>query len=74
MFEKGLQVRREVLGAEYVDANLAQADDFMMAFQRIVTEWAWGYAWSSPGLDHRTRSILKLGLLTALGRFQELGI
>jgi 4-carboxymuconolactone decarboxylase len=71
---RGLQVRREVLGAEYVDANLAEADDFMMAFQRIVTEWAWGYAWSSAGLDHRTRSILNLGLLTPLGRFQELGI
>jgi 4-carboxymuconolactone decarboxylase len=74
LFEKGLQVRREVLGAEYVDANLAGADDFMMAFQRTVTELAWGYAWSNPGLDHRTRSILNLGLLTALGRFQELGI
>lgn len=74
LFEKGLQVRREVLGAEYVDSNLAEADDFMMAFQRIVTELAWGYAWSSPGLDHRTRSILNLGILTALGRFQELGI
>ena len=74
LFEKGLQVRREVLGAEYVDTNLAEADDFMMAFQRVVTEFAWGYAWSNPGLDHRTRSILNLGLLTALGRFQELGI
>jgi 4-carboxymuconolactone decarboxylase len=74
LFEKGLQVRREVLGVEYVDTNLAEADDFMMAFQRVVTEFAWGYAWSNPGLDHRTRSILNLGLLTALGRFQELGI
>jgi 4-carboxymuconolactone decarboxylase len=45
-----------------------------MAFQRIVTEWSWGYAWGRPGLDHRTRSILNLGLLSALGRFQELGI
>ncbi len=74
LFDQGLKVRREVLGADYVDANLAEADDFMMAFQRVVTEWAWGYAWSSPGLDHRMRSILNLGLLTALGRFQELGI
>ena len=46
----------------------------MMAFQRIVTEWAWGSAWSNTGLDHRTRSILNLGILTALGRFDELGI
>jgi 4-carboxymuconolactone decarboxylase len=74
LFEKGLQVRREVLGADYVDANLADADGFMMAFQRVVTEFAWGYAWSNPGLDHRTRSILNLGLLSAPGRFQELGI
>ena len=74
LFEKGLQVRREVLGAEYVDTSLAESDDFMMAFQRIVTEWAWGSAWSNTGLDHRTRSILNLGILTALGRFDELGI
>jgi 4-carboxymuconolactone decarboxylase len=74
LFEKGLRVRREVLGTEYVDASLADADDFMMAFQRIVTEWAWGSAWSNDGLDHRTRCILILGILTALGRFDELGI
>ncbi|MDQ1597942.1 MAG: 4-carboxymuconolactone decarboxylase [Microbacteriaceae bacterium] len=74
LFEKGLQVRREVLGPEYVDANLSETDDFMMAFQRIVTEWAWGYAWSRPGLDRKTRSMLNLGILTALGRPQELGI
>ena len=74
LFEKGLQVRRQVLGEEYVDTNLREADDFMMAFQRIVTEWAWGSAWSSPGLDHRTRSILNIGMLTALGRFQELSV
>ena len=74
LFEKGIQVRREVLGAEYVDANLAEADEFMLAFQHIVTEWAWGYAWSRPGLDHKTRSMLNLGILTALGRSQELGI
>jgi 4-carboxymuconolactone decarboxylase len=74
LFEKGLQVRREVLGADYVDANLAETDEFMMAFQRIVTEWAWGYAWSRPGLDRKTRSMLNLAILTALGRPQELGI
>jgi 4-carboxymuconolactone decarboxylase len=74
LFDRGLQVRREVLGVEYVDANLADTDDFMMTFQRIVTEWAWGYAWSRPGLDRKTRSILNLGILAALGRAQELGI
>ena len=74
LFDRGLRVRREVLGAEYVDANLTDTDDFMMTFQRIVTEWAWGYAWSRPGLDRKTRSILNLGILAALGRAQELGI
>ena len=42
LFERGLQARRDVLGAEYVDANLADTDEFLMAFQRVVTEWAWG--------------------------------
>jgi 4-carboxymuconolactone decarboxylase len=72
MFERGLQTRREVLGAEYVDASLARADDFMMAFQRITTEWAWDYAWNRPGLDRRTRSMLNLAMLTALGKPAEL--
>ncbi len=74
LFESGLQARREVLGAEYVDANLGGVDDFMMAFQRIVTEWAWGYAWSRPGLDRKTRSMLNLAILTALGRPEELAV
>jgi 4-carboxymuconolactone decarboxylase len=74
LFERGLQARRDVLGAEYVDANLADTDEFMMAFQRVVTEWAWGYAWSRPGLDRKTRSMLNLAILTALGRPDELGI
>ncbi len=74
LFEQGLAVRREVLGADFVDTNLRDTDEFMMTFQRIVTEWAWGYAWSRPGLDRKTRSMLNLAMLTALGRFQELGI
>src|ERR1700704_5521306 len=60
LFDRGLQARRDVLGAEYVDANLTDTDEFMMAFQRVVTEWAWGYAWSRPGLDRKTRSMLNL--------------
>ena len=73
-FERGLKVRREVLGTDYVDANLADTDEFMMGFQHLLTEWAWGYAWSRPGLDRKTRSMLNLAILTALGRPQELGI
>jgi len=71
-FERGLQVRREVLGADYVDGGLASADDFMMAFQRITTEWCWGYAWTRPGLDRRVRSMLNLAMLTALNRPAEI--
>ena len=74
LFEKGLKKRTEVLGTKYVEANLAGSDEFMMTFQRAVTEIAWGYAWSNPELDQKTRSILTLGILAGLGRFQELGI
>jgi 4-carboxymuconolactone decarboxylase len=72
LFDKGLQVRRDVLGAEYVDASMATADDFMMAFQNMTTEWCWGYAWSREGLERKTRSMLNLAILTALGKPAEL--
>jgi 4-carboxymuconolactone decarboxylase len=71
-FEKGLDVRRQVLGADYVDGSLAKADDFMMAFQEITTEWCWGYVWTRPGLDRKTRSMLNLAMLTALSKPVEL--
>lgn len=72
LFEQGLEVRRDVLGAEYVDGGLAKANDFMMAFQRITTEWCWGYAWTRDGLDRKTRSMLNLAMLTALNRPNEI--
>ena len=72
LFAKGLAVRREVLGKEYVDKSLADADDFMMAFQRATTSWAWGWAWGDPTLDRKTRSLLNLAMLTALGRSPEI--
>ena len=71
-FQKGLKIRRAVLGAEYVDGSIAKADDFMMAFQEITTEWCWGYAWGRPGLDRKTRSMLNLAMLTALGKTPEI--
>ena len=71
-FKKGLEVRRAVLGTDYVDAGIAKADDFMMAFQRVTTEWCWGYAWTRPGLDRRSRSMLNLAMLTALNRPAEI--
>ncbi len=72
LFEKGLKIRREVLGAEYVDGSIAKADDFMMAFQHITTEMCWGYAWGREGLERKTRSIINLAMLTALGKPAEL--
>ena len=72
LFEKGLKARREVLGAEYVDKSLATANEFMQAFQDITTEWCWGYAWTRPGLDRKTRSMLNLAMLTALNRAPEI--
>lgn len=72
LFKEGLEIRREVLGAEYVDGSLAKANDFMMAFQHITTEWCWGYAWNRPGLDRKTRSMLNLAMLTALNRPAEI--
>jgi 4-carboxymuconolactone decarboxylase len=72
LFDRGLALRREVLGAEYVDKSLQSANDFMMAFQRITTEWCWGYAWTRPGLDRKTRSLVNLAMLTALNRSPEI--
>ena len=72
LFEKGLEVRRAVLGADYVDGSIARADDFMTAFQNITTEMCWGYVWTRPGLDRRTRSFLNLAMLTALNKPAEL--
>lgn len=74
LFQRGITTRKQVLGDKYVESNLATADEFMMTFQRTVTELAWGYTWSRPGLDQKSRSILTLGILAGLGRFQELGI
>ena len=72
LFRKGLPIRREVLGADYVDASLAKADDFMMAFQRATTAWAWGWAWGDDTLDRRTRSLMQIALLTVAGHTNEL--
>jgi len=73
-YQSGLQTRREVLGPEYVDRAIAAADDFTRPWQEFVTEHAWDAVWNRPGLDRRTRSIINLGILTALGRAQELAL
>jgi 4-carboxymuconolactone decarboxylase len=72
LFEQGLQTRREVLGAAYVDASIAGADDFNRPMQELVTQYCWGDVWNRPGLDRRTRSLLNLAMLTALNRPHEL--
>jgi len=72
LFDRGLALRREVLGPQYVDASLKTANDFMMAFQHITTEWCWGYAWDRAGLDRKTRSMINLAMLTALNRAPEI--
>src|SRR5881394_1853541 len=72
LFRKGMPIRREVLGPDYVDASMARADEFMMAFQRATTAWAWGWAWGDPTLDRKTRSLMNLAMLTALNRAPEI--
>jgi len=72
LFDQGLETRRKVLGAEYVDASIQNTNEFMEDFQKITTEWCWGYAWNRPGLDRKTRSMLNLAMLTALNRPNEI--
>jgi 4-carboxymuconolactone decarboxylase len=72
LFKEGLSLRRQVLGAEYVDRSMESANDFMMTFQRVTTEWCWGYAWGRDTLDLKTRSMLNLAMLTALNRSAEI--
>jgi 4-carboxymuconolactone decarboxylase len=71
---EGLGIRREVLGAEYVEAAMAAADDFTRPLQELVTEYCWGAVWARPGLERRTRSLLNLAVLSALNRPHELRI
>ena len=71
-FEKGLKTRREVLGAENVDASIKNVDDFNRPMQELVTEYCWNEIWNRPGLDRRTRSFLNLAMITALNRPHEL--
>ena len=71
-FRKGLEIRRAVLGADYVDKSIAAADGFTEDLQRLVTKYCWGDVWGRPGLDRRTRSFLNLAMIAALNRPNEL--
>ncbi len=73
-FEKGLATRRAVLGPDYVDNNINNADEFSWPMQKLVTEYCWDEIWNRPGLDRRARSILNLGMISALNRPHELKV
>jgi 4-carboxymuconolactone decarboxylase len=70
-FEKGLAVRRAVLGDAHVDRSLAARDGFTTEFQDLITRYAWGEIWTRPGLDRKTRSFLVLAMTASLGRWEE---
>ena len=71
MFEKGLKIRKEVLGAEYVEKSLANADDFTSPMQRLVSEYCWGAVWGREELPKKTRSMLNIAMLAVLNRPNE---
>jgi 4-carboxymuconolactone decarboxylase len=73
-YERGMEVRREVLGDEHVDAAVARTTDFTAAFQDYITRNVWGDIWGRPGLDRRMRSAVTLTALIALGREGELAM
>ena len=74
LYDKGLAVRREVLGAEYVDKALAAADDFNRPMQELVTQYCWGEIWNQPELPRRTRSLINIAMISALNRPHELAL
>src|SRR5690348_12134871 len=67
-FDMGMKVRKEVLGSDYVERAMARATEFDADFQRFITEMAWGSVWARPDLDRRTRSLVTIAILAALGR------
>lgn len=71
-YESGLAIRKQVLGEEHVDRSLGRVTEFSRPIQEFVTEYCWGATWSRAGLDHKTRSMLNLVMLTALNRSHEL--
>ena len=71
LFLKGLAQRKATLGAEYVEKNLATADDFSRPFQEAMTAWCWGFGWGDETIDAKTRSMMNLTMLAALGKMDE---
>ena len=71
-YERGLRIRREVLGDAHVDRAVAETTEHTAAFQDLITRYAWGEIWARPGLDRKTRSAVTLTALVAVGHFDEL--
>jgi 4-carboxymuconolactone decarboxylase len=71
-FNEGMRVRREILGDAHVDRALARQNELDEPFQKLITELVWGSVWTRPDLDRRTRSLITIGILGALGRREEL--
>lgn len=71
LFEKGLAKRKATLGADYVEKNLSAADDFNRPFQQAMTQWCWGFGWGDETLDAKTRSLMNLTMIGALGKMTE---
>ena len=72
IFERGLEIRKSVLGKEFVEKSISSADDFNRPMQELVTEYCWGAIWGREGLSKKTRSMLNLAMLSALNRPHEL--
>jgi Uncharacterized homolog of gamma-carboxymuconolactone decarboxylase subunit len=73
-FDKGLAMRKQVLGADHVQRSLDAASDFTREMQELVTEYCWGAVWTREGIDVKTRSAINLAMLTALNRGHELAV
>jgi 4-carboxymuconolactone decarboxylase len=72
LFERGLEIRKSVLGAEFVEKAIASADDFNQPLQRLVTEYCWGAVWGREGLPKKMRSLLNIAMISSLNRNHEL--
>ena len=70
-FATGLAQRKAVLGADYVERNLAEADEFTRPFQEAMTAWCWGFGWGDETIDAKTRSMINLAMIGALGKMHE---
>ncbi|SMY08746.1 carboxymuconolactone decarboxylase family protein [Flavimaricola marinus] len=70
-FKLGLEKRKATLGADYVEAQLANADDFSKPFQEAMTAWCWGFGWGDETIDAKTRSMMNLTMIAALGKMHE---